>query len=206
MDQDERQAHWDGVYQRKADTEVSWFEESPDLSLRLIRALAPAAAASVVDIGGGASRLVDSLLSEGVAITVLDISEAALKAAQARLGDRAKAAKWIAADVTRWHPDAAYDVWHDRATFHFLTDPADQAAYVATLKRALRPGGGTVIATFAPDGPERCSGLPVARHDAASIGSLLGREFVLVETLRYGHTTPAGIMQQFQFSSFRRRA
>ena len=123
---------------------------------------------------------------------------------QARLGERGAMVKWIAADVTAWQPPEMYDVWHDRAAFHFLTDPKDQAAYAERVSRAVRPGGHVIIGTFALDGPEKCSGLPVVRHDAASIGAVLGPSFALVESRRHEHRTPAGAIQRFQFSRFRR--
>jgi SAM-dependent methyltransferase len=134
---------------------------------------------------------------------VLDLSAAALAAAKARIGDTAKQVEWITADVTTWEPSQTYDVWHDRAVFHFLTDPADQAAYVDRLRRALRRGGHVIIGTFAPDGPEKCSGLPVARHNADSLGAVLGREFVLVDARPHEHLTPWATTQRFQFSTFR---
>jgi ubiquinone/menaquinone biosynthesis C-methylase UbiE len=160
---------------------------------------------AIIDIGGGASRLVDRLLDRDFrAVTVLDLSEAALRAAAARLGDRAAQASWLAADATLWQPTQAYDIWHDRAAFHFLTEQADRAAYLTRLKQALKVGGHAIIATFALDGPERCSGLPVVRYDAESLCQELGAEFDLVDARREVHTTPWGSVQSFQFSVFRR--
>ena len=159
---------------------------------------------AIIDIGGGASRLVDGLISQGYEdLTVLDISSAALAAARARIGERARQVLWLAADVTTWEPSRAFEVWHDRAAFHFLTSAGDQAAYVARLRRALRLGGHVIVGAYALDGPERCSGLPVARHCAESLRKVLGPEFVLVDTRRLGHLTPRGAMQRFQFSTFR---
>ncbi len=202
----ERHAHWENVYQTKREGEVSWFQDSPALSLDLIAATGVGPDASIIDIGGGASRLPDALLEAGFSsITVLDLSEKAMQVSQARLGERGAMIKWIAADVTAWQPPGTYDVWHDRAAFHFLTDPKDQAAYAERVARAVRPGGHVIIGTFAPDGPERCSGLPIVRHDAASLGSILGPSFALVESRRHEHLTPAGAIQRFQFSRFRRR-
>jgi 2-polyprenyl-3-methyl-5-hydroxy-6-metoxy-1,4-benzoquinol methylase len=201
-----RGAHWENVYRTKGEREVSWFQESPSASLDLIRSVDTTRHSAIVDIGGGASRLVDALVEEGYnAVTVLDLSESALAAAKARLGQSAAGVTWIAADVVKWTPPHRYDVWHDRAAFHFLTDAAEQAAYAERLREALRPGGHAVIATFALDGPERCSGLPVVRHDAASLGEILGSELDLVQTLRHDHHTPMGSMQRFQFSVFRHR-
>jgi len=202
-----RQAHWQGVYKTKGEQDVSWFQESPAISLDLIRATGTGVDASVIDIGGGASRLVDALLDLGYQdVTVLDLSEQALATATARLGSRAAKARWVVADATTWQPSRSYDVWHDRAAFHFLTDPNDRAAYAERVKQAVRHGGHVIIGTFALDGPERCSGLPIVRHDAASIGAVLGRSFDLVETRRHDHQTPMGTTQRFQFSRFRRNA
>src|SRR5205814_10594884 len=137
---------------------------------------------AIIDIGGGTSRLVGSLVERGYEdVTVLDLSAAALASARSRIGDQADRVEWIAADVTIWEPSRAYDIWHDRAAFHFLTEPNDQAAYVARLRGALRVGGHAIIATFAPDGPERCSGLPVSRYDANSLGAKLGDGFDLID-------------------------
>ena len=166
-------AHWENVYKIKGERDVSWFEEQPQLSLDLIRATGIETDVAIADIGGGASRLADALLDLGFTdVTVLDLSAQALASAKARLGARAGKVHWIVADVTEWTPPRSYDVWHDRAAFHFLTAPSDQAAYADRVRAAVKPGGHVIIATFAPDGPERCSGLPIVRHDAASIGAL----------------------------------
>jgi 2-polyprenyl-3-methyl-5-hydroxy-6-metoxy-1,4-benzoquinol methylase len=203
----ERQAHWQNVYQTKAEDEVSWFQSSPTISLDLIRATGVSRDASIVDIGAGASRLIDALVEAGfTALTALDLSESALAVAKARLADRAATVDWFVGDVTTWQPSRTYDVWHDRAAFHFLTDTGDQLTYANCVQQAVRPGGHVIIATFALDGPERCSGLPVVRHDQSSIGRLLGDSFELAESLREDHHTPNGAIQRFQFSRFRRRA
>lgn len=199
-----RQAHWDDVYRTKGETSVSWFQETPAPSLELMALVGATRRSAIIDIGGGASRLVDCLVSRGYEdVTVLDLSAAALTHARTRLGDRADRVAWIVADVTAWEPSRTFDVWHDRAAFHFLTEPADRAAYADRLRRALRHGGHAIIGTFAPDGPEKCSGLPVARHDATSLATLLGTGFVLVDTRRHEHATPWGATQRFQFSTFR---
>jgi SAM-dependent methyltransferase len=201
----DQQAHWQNVYTTKDEDTVSWFQKKADISLDLVRATGVDATASIIDIGGGASRLVDILLEEGFrAISVLDLSEKALATSKARLGATGSPVKWIVADITTWEPSQSYDVWHDRAALHFLTDPKDQAAYAERVSRAVRPGGHVIIGTFAPDGPERCSGLPVLRHDAASLGKLLGRSFTLIESKPHLHQTPAGAIQKFQFSRFQR--
>jgi SAM-dependent methyltransferase len=191
-----RQAHWENVYTTKDEKAVSWFQERPDISLNLIRATGVDASASIIDIGGGASRLIDVLIGEGFkATTVLDLSEKALATSKARLGARAAHVQWVVADITTWEPSQTYDVWHDRAALHFLTDPKDRAAYAERVTKAVRPGGHVIIGTFAPDGPERCSGLPVVRHDARTLGELLGPSFELVESKRHEHKTPGGVIQ-----------
>jgi 2-polyprenyl-3-methyl-5-hydroxy-6-metoxy-1,4-benzoquinol methylase len=198
-----RQAHWENVYATKNETAVSWFQERPDISLDLIRSTGVDASASIIDIGGGASRLVDVLINEGFnTITVLDLSEKALATSKARLGARGEQVQWVVADVTTWEPAQTYDVWHDRAALHFLTDPKDRTAYAERVLKAVHRGGHVIIGTFAPDGPERCSGLPVIRHDAATLEELLGHSFELVDSKRHDHQTPAGATQRFQFSRF----
>ena len=205
MEDASRQAHWDKVYTTKGENEVSWFQQSPATSLDLIAQVGATQASAIIDIGGGASRLVDHLVEQGFEdVSVLDLSAAALKAAKARLGVRADRIHWLVADVTIWEPVKPYDVWHDRAAFHFLTDEKDRAAYIARLARGLKAGGHAIIATFALDGPEKCSGLPVARYDAARLGQTLGPGFRLVHTRRHEHATPWDSHQLFQFSVFRR--
>lgn len=204
MTAENRQSHWETVYTTKGEQEVSWFQETPGPSLTLLALVGATPTSAIVDIGGGASRLVDTLVAEGAQdVTVLDMSAAALSAARARLGDKADQVTWIVADVTTWTPLRTYDVWHDRAAFHFLTDPADQTAYVVRLRQALRHGGHAIIGTFAPDGPSTCSGLPVMRHNAQSLGAILGPDFVLLEERPHDHATPWGTVQRFQFSTFR---
>jgi trans-aconitate methyltransferase len=202
-----RKAHWQGMYARKDEDEVSWYQARPDLSLRLIANTGLGRDAAIIDAGAGASRLVDHLLEEGYAdITVLDIAEAALEKARARLGERAERVNWIVADLLRWRPDRRYDIWHDRAVFHFLTEAEDRAHYVEALKSALAPGGHVIIATFAPDGPEKCSGLPVMRHSPESIAAALGEGFELVEMADEHHVTPAGRRQHFNYARLKRVA
>ena len=204
METGSRQAHWEGVYTMKRENEVSWFQDNPAPSLELIAAVGATPATAIIDIGGGASRLVDGLLAKGFrALAVLDLSGAALKAAKSRLGAQAEKVNWIVADATLWEPTEVYDIWHDRAAFHFLTEENDRVAYIERMKKALRAGGHAIVATFAPDGPERCSGLCVMRYDAETLGRTLGQEFDLIETRRHSHTTPWGSTQSFQFSVFR---
>ena len=205
MESRSRQTHWETVYTTKGEQEVSWYQENPAPSHELLAEVGAAPWTKIIDIGGGASRLVDSLLAKDFrAITVLDLSTAALEAAKARLGAQAAKVCWIVADATVWEPTEGYDIWHDRAAFHFLTEEHDRAAYVARMKRALRVGGHAIIATFALDGPERCSGLPITRYDAESLGQTLGQGFELIQTRRHTHATPRGTPQSFQFSVFRR--
>lgn len=202
----DRTTHWQNVYATTGETEVSWFQASPAISLEMIRAASPDRAAAIIDIGGGASRLVDALLQDGYRnLAVLDLSANALDTAKKRIGAAASTVDWIVADATTWRPAKTFDIWHDRAAFHFLTDPHDRAAYVERLRSAVAPDGQVIIATFAPYGPEKCSGLPVQRHDSASLSVELGPEFELVETRSETHHTPWHSTQAFQFSRFRRR-
>ena len=205
MKSTDRQAHWQNVYTTKAENEVSWYQETPVPSLDLIAATGLSKDGSIIDVGGGASRLVDSLLDRGFhQITILDLSASALEEVKKRLGRRADGIEWIAADITTWEPASRYDLWHDRAAFHFLTEPRDRDAYVVRLKKAVRPGGHVIIATFAPDGPERCSGLPIVRYDPEALAGTLGPDFELIESRRHDHVTPGGNTQRFQFSRFLR--
>ena len=202
-----RAAHWQTVYESKGEREVSWFQESPSPSLELIALSGARAISPIIDVGGGASRLVDALLAAGYAdLTVLDLSDAALVASRTRLDAAGDEVNWIVADVTAWQPTRTYEVWHDRASFHFLNAPEEQAAYVACVRQAVKIGGHVIIGTFAADGPEKCSGLPVTRHTADSIAALLGADFILTDHRRHQHATPWQSMQMFQFSSFIRSA
>jgi trans-aconitate methyltransferase len=197
--------HWDGIYGRKAEAELSWHEDDPAHSLALLRQAGLAPDSAVIDIGAGTSRLADSLLAAGLRdITLLDLSQAALAVTRARLGDAGATLHWVAADVATWRPDRLYDLWHDRAVFHFLVDPAARAAYVQRLSLALRPGGHAVIATFAPDGPESCSGLPVQRYSPEGLAQTLGAGFALLDSRLHRHLTPAGRPQSFQYSLLRK--
>jgi trans-aconitate methyltransferase len=202
----ERQSHWQNVYLSKSEQQVSWTQADPQPSLGLIEKFAGDHNASIIDIGGGASRLVDALVDRGfAAVTVLDLSEAALQSAKARLGEQGASVRWIAADATIWQPPDALDIWHDRGAFHFLVEARDRAAYIDRLHAGLKPGGHAIIATFAPDGPEKCSGLPVQRYDPESLSKAIGTAFELVEHQLHRHVTPWGAAQSFQFSVLRRR-
>ncbi|MEW6768742.1 MAG: class I SAM-dependent methyltransferase [Pseudomonadota bacterium] len=197
--------HWDGVYNSKRENEVSWFQDTPALSLDFIDRIGARLDSSIVDVGGGASRLVDSLIARGFKhVTVLDLSDAALAVSKARLAEKANCVEWIVADVTKWNPDKSYDLWHDRAAFHFLTEQADRKSYVDRLVKSLRLGGHAIIGTFALDGPERCSGLPIVRYSPDSLAETLGSNFQLISSQSEEHTTPWGSVQRFQFSTFLR--
>ena len=198
--------HWDRVYSTKATDAVSWFQPHPAVSLRLIEATGVSGAASIIDIGGGASTLVDDLLALGYRnITVLDLSAAALDAARKRLGPKAEAVTWLEADIRKAElPLHAYDLWHDRAVFHFLAASDDRQAYLEAVRRSVRPGGHVIVATFAEDGPSRCSGLPVVRYSAAQLEAEFGEAFELVAQERELHETPFGTTQPFTYCVFRK--
>jgi trans-aconitate methyltransferase len=199
--------HWNSIYRTRSPAEVSWRQASPTPSLEALRRFAPGPDAAFVDVGAGASNLVDALLAQGwTDLTVVDISQAALETTRRRLGRAAARVHWRTADVTSWAPERAYDIWHDRAVFHFLTSPEARRAYRQAMLRGLRPGGIAIVATFAPDGPERCSGLPVRRYDAAGLAAEFEPELELLADWREEHLTPAGKPQSFTWTVFRRRA
>jgi SAM-dependent methyltransferase len=202
----DRKTHWDNVYSAKAETGVSWYQSEPRLSLQLITSVAPARGGRVIDVGGGASVLVDRLLDLPFGeIAVLDISETALGKAKARLGQLAERVRWVVADVTDAPDLGTFDVWHDRAVFHFLTDAADRGAYVELARQTVPEGGHLVIASFADEGPRRCSDLDVRRYNAGTMAAELGEGFSLVMEARETHTTPWGSPQPFFYGVFRRR-
>ena len=205
------ESHWNEVYERRDESELSWFEAAPE---RLAACVAAHAAPGdpIIDVGAGRSRLVDLLIAQGLGpVTLLDLSEAALAQTRGRLGEDAPDVRFVTADVTGWTPDSGdYAVWHDRAAFHFLVEAADRAAYVDKMQKALRDGGTAILSTFADDGPERCSGLPVRRYApedlAAELDALAPRRFRLLAKERHTHITPAGAEQRFQTSVFRHTA
>lgn len=200
--------HWEQTHGARAPHEVSWYQSIPEPSLSLIRSAGLSQADPIIDVGAGASTLVDHLLDTGIAaMTCLDIAEAGLAIAKARLGPRRAAmVQWIVADVTHWAPpEPKYALWHDRAAFHFLTQEADRRAYVAAATAAIRPGGLAIIATFAPDGPARCSNLDVRRGDSESFEREFGPAFALEAEVRETHTTPWGAEQKFAWFTLRRR-
>jgi SAM-dependent methyltransferase len=194
-------SHWSNIYQTKTTTDVSWYQARPTLSLDLITATGIAKSGRIIDVGGGASTLVDHLLDDGYRdVTVLDISGEALGAAQQRLGERAAAVTWIEGDITTVDlPEHGYDLWHDRAVFHFLTQQQQQQRYVAQARAAVKPGRHVIVATFAADGPEQCSGLTVARYDASALHGAFGDGFDLISSRAETHTTPWGSAQKFTY-------
>lgn len=193
--------HWERVYSTKAADAVSWFQPYAAISLRLIQELGVPAAAPIIDVGGGASTLVDGLLASGYGdVTVLDLSATALAAARQRLGEQAAKVHWREEDVLKAAlPEQGFTLWHDRAVFHFLTSPEDREAYVRQVFHAVRPGGFVIVATFAEDGPAQCSGLPVMRYRPAELHSQFGDAFLSLGHERETHRTPAGTEQQFLY-------
>lgn len=201
----DRSQHWENVYRTKSSTEVSWFEPEPKQSLEMILQATGESRGRVIDVGGGRSFLVDRLLDAGFAqVAVLDISRAAIEATKARLGNRADKVQWIVSDITETENLGQFDIWHDRAVLHFLTDPADQRRYVNLLKRTLPVGGHLIVGAFAKGGPEKCSGLPVQQYDEFSMVQLLGSDFEHIQSLDYLHTTPTAKQQQFYFGVFKK--
>jgi len=199
-----RKDHWDAVYTTKANDEVSWFEADPTISLDLIQQVSPPPK-SVIDVGGGQSFVVDRLLDFGTNhLAVLDISSVAVSRTKERLGERASHVEWIEADVTSISDVGTFDLWHDRAVFHFLTEPKDREAYVELAVKSIPVGGHLIIGTFATDGPEKCSGLPVCRYDAVSMASTLGNRFMLVSGHNHVHATPSGKEKHLFYGVFQR--
>lgn len=203
---EKRKNHWEDVYGGKASTEVSWYQEVPEKSLAYLKNTGASQLDAIIDIGGGASTFVDHLLDAGFTdITVLDLADHAFEEVRRRLGDRAASVHWVVGDVTQFDPRCKFDVWHDRAVLHFLTEPADRARYMATLRSALDPGGHVIISTFGPDGPPKCSGLEVRRYTIERLQELLGPEFELQEHGFEDHQTPMSSTQQFLYSRWVRR-
>jgi SAM-dependent methyltransferase len=193
--------HWETVYTTKGERDVSWFEALPDVSLQMIQEAGVTAESCVLDVGGGDSRLIDALIARGLTcLAVLDVSAVALQRARARLGEDASSVEWIEADIVSSWSLKPMDVWHDRAVFHFLTVPEDRASYRTHLRHTLKVGGTAIIATFALDGPDHCSGLPVARYSPDSLVRELGEDFELIESRPHTHHTPWGLAQSFQYS------
>ncbi len=196
--------HWTAIYLKHRVSELSWFQAEPACSLRLIEAAGLARSDPILDAGGGASLLVDRLLDRGYQdITVLDVVPLALDTVRVRLGARGQAVTLVHGDVSRFVPERRYGLWHDRAVFHFLTTAEGRQRYLQTLAASLQPGGHVMIATFAPDGPARCSGLEVVRYEPSTLAALLGPGFAQVRVEREAHVTPGGAVQWFQYSLFR---
>ena len=201
----DRKTHWEAVYSSRPVTETSWHQKDPRFSLSLIENAGVGTEAALIDVGGGASLLVDYLLESGYRdLTVLDISAAALEQARQRLGQAADQVNWIESDITVFRPQRQFELWHDRAVFHFLTDGQDRDSYVRVMNTALKVGGQAIIAAFALDGPKKCSGLDVVRYDRESLQSELGERFECLEADREEHETPAGRRQMFGFYRFRK--
>ncbi len=197
--------HWEDVYAKRPPEEVSWYEPIPERSLSLIEAASLNKGAAILDLGGGAAGLAGQLLEAGyLDITVADISSAALEHARRALGDRANEVKWVHTDVRDHDFGRQFDLWHDRAVFHFMVEPVDRDRYLAVLGQTLRLGGQLVIATFGPEGPTKCSGLPVVRYSADELAGQLGSGFERVSSGLESHQTPAGSVQQFLYAQFRR--
>lgn len=202
----DRKTHWEDIYKNKSPLEVSWYVTEPTLSLQLIRNTQVALDEPIIDVGGGASVLVDHLCEEGYSnVAVLDISANALAWAKNRLGDRACDIEWHEDDVTRFKPPHQFAVWHDRAVFHFLREESDRRSYVDVLKRALEPDGNVIIAAFAIGGPTQCSGLDIVQYNAAKLQAELGEDFELIEEQSELHMTPANKEQKFAYFRFVRK-
>mgnify|MGYP000344845664 CR=1 FL=1 len=197
----DKQQHWETVYQTKARDEVSWFREHLDTSLRMIQNTGAGKDAAMIDVGGGNSTLVDDLLERGfVDISVLDISESAIAGSKDRLGEKANQVNWITADITAVDlPQSHYDLWHDRAVFHFLTEEEDRRKYVELVKRSIKPGGHIIVASFGPEGPQKCSGLDVVRYSPETMHGEFGETFKLIESVGETHNTPFGTTQDFVY-------
>jgi ubiquinone/menaquinone biosynthesis C-methylase UbiE len=199
-------SHWEQIYNTKSLTEVSWYQTHPSISLKLIEATGIGKGQRIIDVGGGTSVLVDCLLKKGFKeLAVLDISASALEIAKTRLGIKAEDVEWYEADVTEFQPSHQFDLWHDRAVFHFLTNEGDRRKYIYVLKRTLAPGGHIIIATFAIDGPKRCSGLDTVQYDIESMSDQLGDEFELLQKLDEIHLTPGNQEQKFTYFMYRRK-
>ena len=202
----DRKEHWEKIYSEKQPDQVSWFQTEPAKSLELITLAGTPKDGRIIDVGGGASVLVDRLLNAGFKnITVLDISNAALEYAKGRLANRAKQVQWIVSDVTAFNPSEQFDLWHDRAVFHFLTEETDRRKYAAIVGRSLKPGGHLIVSSFAPDGPNMCSNLAVCRYDAESIRRELGSDFKLIREDSETHVTPWKKDQKFRYFLFVRK-
>jgi len=198
-----RKSLWDKIYSEKSSMEVSWYQQHPEISLKLIRSTGVDLTARIIDVGGGTSTLVDYLLDAGYEnLEVLDISHSAIEQTRSRLNRRADKVIWHKNDITKFSSNISFDVWHDRAVFHFLTDKDDRAKYVRALSNALKSGSHAIIATFDLDGPEKCSGLNIVRYSSEALSDIFGDAFQLVESRTEEHVTPSGIKQSFVYCRF----
>ncbi|NNE29747.1 MAG: class I SAM-dependent methyltransferase [Saprospiraceae bacterium] len=201
----DRKAHWENIYETRPLDTVSWYQPKPETSLRYFKALATRKDARILDVGGGDSFLVDHLLDEGYSdITILDISEKGIERAKARLGDRAEKITWINSDITNFEPEGQYDLWHDRAAFHFLNSEEEIQKYLEIASKAIRPGGNLVLGTFSTEGPTKCSGIEIRQYSPGSMIELFGKNFFNVGYQTIDHKTPKGGLQNFVFCSFQR--
>ncbi len=203
--ENQKKDHWEKVYQTKNIEEVSWYQPKPETSLNLIQEAGLPLTASIIDIGGGDSFLVDHLINLGFEdITILDISETALNKAKERLGARAEKIKWIVADAASFEPKEQYDIWHDRAAFHFLTKEEEVNHYVKAVGKAIRPGGVFILGTFSEDGPKKCSGIEIQQYSESSMEEKFGKFMKKEKCIRIGHQTPFNTSQDFIFCRFRK--
>lgn len=206
MKSEERKQHWDRVYQTGSAEKSSWYEAVPETSLSLVQEYLAGPDQRIIDVGGGDSLLVDHLLKSGYTdITVLDVSKAALDRARLRLGNKGLSVRWIAEDVLDFRPEGKYQLWHDRAAFHFFLDPEEVQGYVEKLRLSLQPEGVVILGTFAKDGPEKCSGLQVHCYSEAEIEEVLGEDFSLMRSFKHAHQTPTGSLQNYLYSIYKFR-
>lgn len=197
-------AHWESLYAAKAPDQLSWYQAEPTLSVQLLKQTKLKPGSIAVDLGSGVSPMVGALLAKDFMVTAVDISAPALEKAQAALGEKAKEVEWVVADACEWRPNQVFDLWHDRAVFHFMTTPEQRAGYMKALKAGLKPGGIALMATFALDGPEMCSGLDVQRYDADTLMAAFGPGFTLLAQDMEYHRTPKGAKQKFNYFLIRR--
>ncbi len=201
-----RKRHWNDAYDGKSESEVGWFQSKPERSLKLIGRSSVPQSSTLIDVGGGASLLVDYLVRDGFTnITVLDISSVALRTAQERLGESMRLINWVEADITQFQTTEQFDLWHDRAVFHFLTQATERKRYVDLLHQTIKPGGYVIIAAFAVGGPKKCSGLDIVQYDAIKLSQELGEVFTLIEQENELHITPSGNEQAFEYYHFKRK-
>ncbi|MFM2134985.1 MAG: hypothetical protein RL021_385 [Bacteroidota bacterium] len=205
METFDRKKHWEDIYQTKQLESCSWYQPAPVTSITLIEDGGIPLSSKIIDVGGGDSFLVDRLLDKGYTdITVLDISEAAIQRAKQRLGSRGEKVNWVVSDVTRFTPNEKYDVWHDRATFHFLTDPAETGKYVEIVEASIAPGGKLIVGTFSETGPKKCSGIEIKQYSQEGLAAVFSKGFTKRSCMNVDHMTPSSTVQNFTFCSFQR--